>query len=371
MKIKLHEIPIQDIVEYSKYRGKCQGYIDNGENGVYGMGGKLNIRPEYQREFIYKDKQRNAVVHSIQNYFPLNVLYWVENKDGSYEVLDGQQRLISIGQYVSGDFSIGDMFFHNLKEDQQNQILNYKLMIYFCEGADSEKLDWFQTINIAGEKLSDQELRNAIYHGPWVSSARRYFSKDGCPAYKIASKFLKGKTLRQDYLETIIKWYSRGDIEGYMSKHQHDDDAKPLWKYFVNVVSWVEKLFPKKNYRKEMKGTPFGLLYNIYSDTKYDPNEIEEEIINLMRDEDVTKKSGIYQYIFTREEKHLSIRAFSEKDRREVYEQQKGKCKFCGKWFEIDNMEADHITPWSKGGKTISNNCQMLCLQCNRTKSSK
>ena len=371
MEIGLHEIPIQNVVRYSKHIGKCQGYIDKGEDGVYGMEGRLNIRPEYQREFIYKDKQRNAVIHSIRNNFPLNVLYWVKNKDGSYEVLDGQQRLISIGQYVSGDFHIENMFFHNLKEDQQNQILDYKLMVYFCEGTDSEKLAWFQTINIAGEKLSDQELRNAIYHGSWVSDAKRYFSRSVCPAYQKANHFLKGSTIRQDYLETAIKWISYGNIEEYMSKHQHDENSKPLWKYFNNVIEWVEHLFPKDNYRKEMKGIPFGSLYNLYKNNEYNSNEIEEEVSNLMQDEDVTKKSGIYQYIFTRDEKYLNIRAFSEKDRREVYEYQNGMCLSCKEHFEIDEMEADHIVAWSKGGKTTFDNCQMLCLHCNRTKSAK
>ena len=371
MKIKLHEIRIQEIVEYSKHLKECQGYVDSNEKGVYGMKGRLNIRPEYQREFIYKDKQRDAVIHSIQNDFPLNVLYWVKNKDGSYEVLDGQQRLISIGQYVSGNFSVGNMFFHNLKEEQQNQILNYELMVYFCEGDDREKLNWFQTINIAGEKLSDQELRNAIYHGPWVSDARRHFSRRGCSAYQMAGHLLKGNVIRQDYLETTIKWISSGHIDEYMSKHQHNDNAESLWKYFVDVVEWTEDLFPRKNYRKEMKGVEFGLLYNDYKDNEYDPNKIEEEINNLMQDEDVTKKSGIYQYMFTRNEKYLSIRIFTDNQKREVYEKQGGVCAHCKKYFDIEKMEADHVTPWTKGGKTVSENCQMLCLECNRIKGAK
>lgn len=368
MKIELHEIPIQEVVKYSKHLEKCPGYADHGENGVYGMDGRLNIRPQYQREFIYKDKQRDAVIHSIRNDFPLNVLYWVENKDGSYEVLDGQQRLISVGQYVSGDFSINNMFFHNLPEDQQDQILNYKLMVYFCEGTDSEKLDWFRTINIAGEKLTDQELKNAIYYGPWVSDARRYFSRNNCAAYQIAGNLLKGNAIRQDYLETAIKWINSGNVEEYMSKHQHDDNAEPLWKYFSDVTEWVEKLFPQ--YRKEMKGVPFGLLYNVYGNNEYDPDILEKDVAMLMQDEDVTKKSGIYTYILTRDEKYLNIRAFSENNKREAYERQGGVCPFCEEHFEIDEMEADHITPWSKGGKTVSDNCQMLCLKDNRTKGS-
>lgn len=371
MKIELHEIPIQDVVKYSKHLKECRGYVDKEEEGVYGMDGRLNIRPIYQREFIYKDKQRNAVIETIRNGFPLNVLYWAENKNGSYEVLDGQQRLISVGQYVSSVFSVkwldsGNLYFHNLTEDQQDQILNYKLMVYFCEGTDSEKLDWFRIINIAGEKLMEQELRNAIFAGSWVSDAKRYFSKNNCPAYQMASDLLKGHAIRQDYLETVIEWISNGNIEAYMADRHRTENAKELWVYFEGVIAWVQKLFPK--YRKEMKGVPFGLLFNEYKGKEYDPDKIEEEVSKLMQDEDVTKKSGIYSYVFTREEKCLSIRIFTDNQKREAYEKQQGICVHCEEHFELEDMEADHITPWSEGGKTESNNCQMLCLHCNRVK---
>lgn len=372
MKIELKEIPIQDIVLYSKYvegPNKCQGYTDKGEDGVYGMGGRLNIRPSYQREFVYKDKQRDAVIDTVVNDFPLNVLYFAVNEDGTYEVIDGQQRLISICQYISGVFSINKRGFNNLTDEEQEQILNYKLMIYFCEGTDKEKLDWFKIINIAGEKLTDQELRNAVYSGPWVSDAKRDFSRAGCRAYRIADRYMKGSVIRQDYLEIALEWINNGDIEGYMSKHQHDKDAIELWDYFAKVIGWVEYLFPV--YRREMRGVPFGLLYNEFKDNKYDPKEIEARVSTLMQDEDVTKKSGIYTYIFTGAEKELSIRKFTDANIRETYERQKGVCIACGKQFRIEEMEADHITPWSKGGKTISENCQMLCLECNRRKSAK
>lgn len=374
MEIELHEIPIQDIVRYSKHLGKCQGYIDEEEEGVYGMERRLNIRPIYQREFIYGPKDRDAVINTVRNNFPLNVLYWVENKDGSYEVLDGQQRLISIGQYISNEFSTKwpngtKLSFSNLQPDQQDQILSYKLMVYFCEGDDSEKLDWFRTINIAGKELKEQELKNAIFAGTWVSDAKRYFSRNGCPAYQIAGELLKGHAIRQDYLETIIGWISKGNIENYMAEHQHEESAEDIWNYFEKVVEWVKKLFIE--YRKEMKGVPFGLLYNDYKDKEYNSNRIEEEIIRLMQDEDVTKKSGIYQYIFDGDEKHLSIRDFSPNQRRESYEKQQGICRHCGKHFELEEMAADHITPWSKGGKTVSENCQMLCLKCNGIKGNK
>jgi len=382
VRILLNKIPIQDIVLYNRsleIDKRCQGFIDNEEQGVYGMAGKLNIRPIYQREFIYKDKQRDSVINSIRNNFPLNVLYWIKNKDGTYEVLDGQQRLISIGQYVSGVFSIewpgtDKMYFHNLSVEQQNQILNYKLMVYFCEGNDSERLNWFRTINIAGEKLTDQEIKNAIYSGPWISDAKKYFSKNNCPAYKLGGDYLKGSAIRQDYLETVIDWISNGNSEEYMAKHQFDKNANELWEYFNNVIEWVEKIFingRKENYRREMKGVPFGFLYNKYKNIRYNPIEVENEVSKLMMDEDVERKQGIYSYIFNRDEKELHIRSFSDRQKRETYERQQGICTHCKEYFTIDNMEADHITPWSQGGKTVPENCQMLCKRCNRTKAAK
>jgi len=367
MQIDLRKVSIQEVVQYSKHLKECHGYYDRGEEGVRGMSGRLNIRPKFQREFIYKDAQREAVVTTIRNSFPLNTMYWVVNKDGSYEVMDGQQRLISLCQYATNKFSVDEIYFHNLTEDQQEQFLNYELMVYFCEGTESEKLDWFRIINIAGEKLTDQELRNAVYCGPWLSDAKRYFSKTGCPAHKIADKYLKGSTIRQDYLETVIKWISNNNIEEYMAENQNKDDALDLWQYFQDVIKWVESTFIV--YRREMKGLPFGVLYNEFKDAQYDPNKIEEAIKNLMRDEDVDKKSGIYPYILTGNEKYLNIRSFSDNQKRETYERQQGVCIRCGGQFEIEDMEADHITPWSKGGKTSVENCQMLCLQCNRTKS--
>ena len=375
MRIILREMPIQEIVKYSKHLKECQGFTDKAEEGVYGMEGRLNIRPIYQREFVYKDKQRNAVIHTVRDDFPLNSIYWAVNRDGSYEVLDGQQLIISIGHYISSLFSVtwpgaGNLYFHNLTDDQQDQILNYKLMVYFCEGTDSEKLDWFQTINIAGVPLKDQEIRNAVFSGPWVSDAKRYFSRINGPAYQIAGDYLKGSANRQDYLETAIEWISNDNIQEYMAAHQYEENAKELWAYFESVIEWVKKLFPV--YRNEMKkGVPFGLLYNEYGGKEYDPDKIEEEISKLMQDEDVTKKTGIYEYIFTRDEKSLNIRLFSDNQKREAYEIQQGICVHCEEHFEIEDMEADHITPWSKGGKTTVENCQMLCLHCNRIKSSK
>jgi len=360
MKIKLKEITVREL---------AKGYEDKAEEGVTGYGGKLDIRPPYQREFIYKDKQRDAVINTITKDFPLNVMYWSVREDGNFEIIDGQQRTISVCQYVNGDFSFNGLYFHNLQDDKQKQILDYKLMIYLCSGTDSERLEWFRTINIAGEKLTDQELRNAVYAGSWVSDAKRYFSKNGCVAYRMGSDYLSGVAIRQEYMETTIDWLSKGEIESYMAIHQHDANANELWLYFQSVINWVKVVFP--NYRKEMKGVKWGYLYNEFHKKNFDSAKLEKEIVKLMLDEDVTNKKGIYEYILTRNEKHLNIRAFSDNQKREAYERQKGKCVKCKKKFEIEEMEADHIKPWHEGGKTIAKNCQMLCKEDNRRKSGK
>ncbi len=363
MKIELKEIPIADVVA---------GYKDSAENGVIGYDGKLNIRPAYQREFIYDDKKRNAVIQTVRQGFPLNVMYWVKNKQGTYELLDGQQRTISICQYVSKRYSIDYQYFHNLTKDEQDKILDYKLMVYICEGTDKEVLDWFKIINIAGVELTQQELRNAIYTGEWLTEAKKYFSKTSCPAYQIANKYLSGVAIRQDYLQTALRWIASGQgkqIEEYMSEHQHDTNANELWLYFNSVISWVKVLFP--HYRKEMKGIEWGLLYNKYHNNAYDSKALEQRILALIDDDDVGSIKGIYEYLFDGEEKHLSLRQFDDKTKRKVYEKQQGICAECGKHFDIEEMEADHIDPWHAGGKTVIENCQMLCKHCNRRKSGK
>jgi len=357
MNIKLHEITVRDVAE---------GYVDNAEEGVVGYGGRLNIRPKYQREFIYDVEKRNAVLDTIRKGFPLNVMYWVKNEDGTFEVLDGQQRTISFCQYVNSDFSIDNRFFHNLTETERNQILDYKLMIYFCEGNDKEKLDWFRIINIAGMKLTDQELRNAVYTGPWLSHAKTIFSKSNCAAYLLAKDYVPGSPIRQELLETAIRWKSKGEIEKYMAEHQHDPNANALWTYFKSVIDWVKLTFPK--YRKEMKGIDWGGLYDQFGGDTLDTADLERQIETLMMDDDVTSKKGIYTYVLTRDERHLNIRAFTPAQRRSAYERQKGKCTICRKPFQEAEMEADHITPWSEGGRTEPRNCQMLCRECNRRK---
>ncbi len=368
MNIELKEITIRELTN---------GYVDNEENGVVGYGGKLDIRPPYQREFVYKDKQREAVIDTVTKGFPLNVMYWAMKEDGSYEVIDGQQRTISISQYINGDFAYMMRYFHNLQNDEQEQILDYKLMVYFCSGTDSEKLEWFRTINMAGEELSDQELRNAVYSGSWVTEAKKYFSKNGCVAYSIANQYMSGTVNRQDYLATAIYWIAKRDkitIEIYMATHQNDLNANELWLYFKSVIDWVSAVFPK--YRKEMKGTEWGILFNEFKDDKsLDPKTLETEISKLMQDEDVTSKKGIYEYLLTGKEKYLNIRAFTDNQKREAFEWQKGVCPVCQKNksekinYDLNEMEADHITPWHEGGKTDAKNCQMLCKLHNRMKS--
>ncbi|HEV2136566.1 MAG TPA: DUF262 domain-containing protein [Terracidiphilus sp.] len=358
MNIELKEITVRELSE---------GYDDKAEAGVVGYGGKLDIRPAYQREFIYKDKQRDAVIDTINKDFPLNVMYWAVREDGDFEVIDGQQRTISICQFVEGDFAFEGRYFHNLQTDEQEKLLNYRLMVYQCSGTDSERLGWFKTINIAGEKLTDQELRNAVYSGPWVSDAKRYFSKSGCPAYGIGSEYLTGSPIRQEYLETAIDWFSDGKIEAYMAKQQHKPNANELWLYFQAVINWVKASFPK--YRREMKGIPWGELYNTHKGDEIDAAKLETEIARLMADDDVTNKKGIYHYVLNGRERHLNIRAFTENQKREAYERQAGVCPVCKEHFEFEGMEGDHITPWHEGGKTIADNCQMLCKECNRRKS--
>lgn len=363
MKIEMHEIPIRDIFK---------GYLDSAEDGVVAYSGELNVRPAFQREFVYKDKQRDEVINTVKKNFPLNVMYWVKGDNGGYELLDGQQRTISICQYLNGDFSLDYQYFHNLTNEEQQQILDYKLMIYICEGTNKEKLDWFKIINIAGEKLTNQELRNAIYTGTWLTEAKKYFSKTSCPAYQIANKYLKGTAIRQDYLETVLKWIAakeNTEIELYMAKHQHDPNAAELWLYFNNVITWVKTYFPK--YRKEMQGVEWGLLYNKHAGKPLDAAALEKEVAKLMADADVTKKAGIYSYVLDRDERNLSIRAFDARMKREAYEKQQGICIHCKQHFELEEMEADHITPWHLGGATIATNCHMLCRDCNRRKSGK
>lgn len=359
MKIELVEISIRELVE---------DYADKGDEGVRGYGGNLDIRPQYQREFVYSKAQSRAVIDTIFKQFPLNVMYWAVRKDGKFEIIDGQQRTISICQFIDGDFSFKKRYFDNLKEDEQDKILNYKLMIYLCRGTDSERLQWFKTINIVGLKLKEQEIRNAVYAGSWVSDAKRHFSKNNCAAYNLAKDFVSGTPNRQDYLETAIKWISCDKIDEYMGKHQRDKNANILWNHFRSVINWADTTF--KEIKPPMKNVDWGPLYKEYKDVTLDTEKITQRVKKLFMDDDI-KKSGIYPYVLTGDEKYLHIRAFSKGMKEKVWEKQDHKCKNCGKVFPINQMEGDHIKPWRDGGKTVEENCQMLCKDCNRRKAAK
>lgn len=369
MQIKQIEITCEEL---------AGGFIDNEEEGVFCYGGKLNIRPPYQREFIYKEKERDAVITTIYNGYPLNVMYWADCGDGTYEIIDGQQRTMSICQYINGVFPYYFKFFENVTDEaERRKVLDYRLTVYVCSGTDTDKLKWFETINIAGKQLTRQELLNAVYSGSFVTDAKRYFSKTGCVAYKIGAKdLLNGSADRQEYLETALKWICRAeglkDIRQYMAMHQHDTDALELYNYFHSVMAWVHGKFDVKRRRTIMKGVDWGEMYEMFHhDKSIDKTSIEKEISALVKDSEVTRKSGICQYVLTRDERYLGLRTFGDDIKEAVYERQKGVCPVCGKTFELQEMEADHIIPWSKGGKTIESNCQMLCMKDNRMKGGK
>ena len=384
MKIELHQFTIREVVE---------GYRDSDEEGVVGYGGRLNIRPKYQREFVYDAKKQMAVMDTVWKNFPLNVMYWVRNDDDTFELLDGQQRTLSICKFIAGEYIMNfDNILRgwsNMNADQHKRILDYKLQVYICEGTPTEQIDWFKTINIAGEKLTDQELLNAIYNGAWVTCAKRLFSKSSCVAYKLADKYMVGSTIRQAYLETALRWisaakYGKENVERYMADHQHDGDSDELWQYFQEVIAWVQRLFP--DYHKEMKGLDWGILYNSYKGNAYKSTYLQQRVKELMEDENVTHKAGIYEFLLDGENKTqlLSVRVFDEITKRKVYarqtkeaqEQGVSNCPLCAvghdanrtKIWSLKEMDADHVTAWSKGGATDIGNCQMLCQTHNRAK---
>lgn len=408
MSIELHQIKLRELFD---------GYQNNEEDGVVGYHGRLNIRPKYQREFIYGDKEQIAVINTVKKNFPLNTMYWVvardevnqspildENGNQMYELLDGQQRTISICEFLNNKFSVNYQKFFNIQKSTPNiaeDILNYELQVYICDGEVSDKLDWFRTINIAGKFLYEQELLNAQYTGEWLTKAKQYFSKTNCLAgeyhvirdYKGAD-YLKGVAIRQDYLSTVLKWITdyhelpprTPEGDSYMSEHQGDETASELKNYYISVMDWVGTKF--KVYRKEMKGLNFGIWYNRYQRgecdnqlIKLDGDSIEQKILQLIGDDEVQTIKGIYEYIIDGSEKHLSLRKFDDKTALKKYEEQNHKCPYCdraegghtyppGKTeYKFKEMEADHITPWSKGGKTEYSNCQMLCKWHNNQKS--
>lgn len=319
------------------------------------------------------------------NGFPLNVMYWSKTGPNSYEVLDGQQRTISIAQYVNKDFPVKingiDKFFQNLTDEERQTIMDYQLTVNICEGTGAEKLAWFKRINIAGVVLTPQELLNATYTGPWLADAKNYFSKRNCVAGRMAEGYIKGNPIRQDYLEKVLAWIAdRDGLESgqmYMAIHQHDQDANDLWLYFQSVINWAKMLFPEKK-KGVTEAQEWGFLYNRYKSKQYNSNTLGTELKALLMDDDVTKKAGTVPYLLSNrgrsDERYLSLRAFTESQKIRAYERQKHRCPMCvahGDMTEyaFEEMEGDHIIPWSKGGHTTDGNLQMLCQKCNSTKS--
>ena len=373
MTIKQIEVTVREIT---------QGYVNNEELGVRGYNGLLDIRPPYQREFIYNDKEQQAVINTVLHGYPLNVMYWVKRSEDAecpYEVMDGQQRTLSLCDYVAGKFSFEFKNFFNQPADIQKRILDYPLTVYVCEGEHSEKLEWFKTINIAGKPLNEQEILNAIYAGPFVSDAKRHFSKTNCGAYKLGKDLVNGVPIRQDYLKVALEWMAdhekrEGKAQsrvGYMAQHQHDPNANNLWTYFQNVLNWAITNFEMKRFKKIIKGLDWALYYDEFHDKTLDTVALAQQISTLMRDSEIQKPTGIIPYVLTGEERHLDLRAFPEDIKLAVWEKQNHICPLCGKEFDLEFMEGDHIVPWSKGGRTVIENCQMLCRDCNRHKSAK
>ena len=368
--------------KHIKVREVFDSYTDNGDDGVFAYGGRLAIRPPYQREFVYSKEQAEAVIQTVLKGFPLNVMYWVKVGTDRYEVLDGQQRTLSVMQYLKHQFSISidgkKYYWDALPDDRFNAIMNYEFMVYICEGEDSEKLDWFEVVNIAGEKLSDQELRNSVYTGEWLSDAKRHFSKRKCAAKMLADKYITGDPNRQELLEKALKgiceYQSIKEITEYMARHKSDADADELWQYFQDVIRWAEKIFPK--YYADMKGLDWCHFYNVYHSRAYNSAVMDAEVKRLHEDDDVQKNRGIYEFLLCRETdpfagRLLNLRAFEKRDKMAAYSRQTGICPVCGEHFEFGEMEGDHIKPWSKGGQTIPENCQMLCKSCNSRKTDK
>ena len=374
----------------------CKGFIydKNEGKGLFGLDGKLVIQPEYQRNYIYGDGKKDvAVVESLLKSYPLGLIYFVKNADGIYEVLDGQQRITSFARFVknSWPFSViwkgKERHFESLAKDEQERITGAPLTIYVCEGEPSEIQEWFETINIAGVPLSAQELRNASYHGPFVTKARAVFSNTGNANMNRWQTYAKGDPKRQAILEAALDWVSGGEIDNYMSLHRYDDNIKELQNHFETVVDWIDSIFDYTE--KEVCGLEWGRLYSEYHTKAYSKEAVSKRVDELMEDTQVTNKRGIFEYILGGEKDTtlLNVRVFDEKTKKSVYEKQtkaaktKGvsNCHLCAigkdgnaqRIYKITEMDADHVTAWSKGGKTDAANCQMLCKTHNRAKGNK
>ena len=377
------DITIKDICEgfvYNEYEGK----------GLFGLAGKLTIQPEYQRNYIYADGKKDvAVIESVIKGYPLGLIYFNKTSDGKFEVLDGQQRITSIGRFLRNKFALKDVhgmeqYFSGLAVDLQNTILKTKLLIYECEGSETEIKEWFRTINIAGIPLNEQELLNAIYSGSFVTKAKEVFSNSQNARIQKWSAYISGSVNRQDFLHTALDWVSKGKISDYMARHRHDKNITEMETYFNSVIGWIDGIFI--DVEKEMCGLEWGRLYETYVKKSYDPRKISQRLHELYADFYVKSKKGIYEYLLGGEsdKKLLDVRIFDEPTKKSVYAKQtaaaekKGvsNCPLCAlensgnktKIWKLDEMDADHVSAWSKGGATDSANCQMLCKTHNRAK---
>lgn len=373
----------------------CEGFQYNEleGKGLFGLNGKLTIQPEYQRNYIYADGKKDvAVIDSILKGYPLGLIYFNQTGDDTFEVLDGQQRITSIGRFIKDKFAILDdnnipQYFNSLPKDKQDLILNTTLLIYECQGEESEIKEWFKTINIAGVPLNEQELLNAVYSGKFVTLAKAEFSNSQNANIQKWSTFIKGSVLRQDYLACALDWVSRGDISGYMSQHRNDDNINELKTYFNTVIDWITTTF--KDIKKEMRGLDWGILYETYGKNPYNPNELSQRLNELYDDPSIKNKKGIWEYLLGGEsdKRLLDIRMFDDTTKKKVYQKQTQKaqennhsnCPLCAigdnanktKIWALTEMEADHVTAWSKGGLTGIDNCEMLCMTHNRAKGNK
>ena len=382
----LTDVSVEDI---------CKGFVYNEleGKGLFGWGGKLTIQPEYQRNYIYADGKKDvAVVRSLMSGYPLGLIYFVKTADGRYEVLDGQQRITSFGRFLTGKLAVKDangmeQYYDGLADDLKEKVSGAKLTIYVCEGEESEIKEWFKTINIAGVPLNEQELLNAIYSGTFVSAAKEEFSNSQNANVQKWSAYISGSVNRQDFLRTALDWVSKGNIDGYMSKHRFDTNINELKTYFNSVIDWISGVF--SDVENEMRGLEWGRLYETYHKTPYDPIEVSKKVQTLLADPYVKNKKGIFEYVLGGEQdtKLLDIRIFEEGTKRSVYtiqtkmatEQGVSNCPLCAMGHEanrtriwkLNEMDADHVSAWSKGGATDISNCQMLCKTHNRAKGNK
>lgn len=383
MKTILHKFTVEEICEgfhYNELEGR----------GLYGMAGRLTIQPEYQRNYIYCDGKKDvAVIESALKGYPLGLIYFNKIEDDRFEVLDGQQRITSLGRFVEGKLSIIDtngipQSIGSLAEDQRERILKTELLVYICEGAESEIKEWFKTVNIAGVPLNEQELLNAVYSGLFVTKAKVVFSNSNNAEIQKWSHFVAGNVKRQDYLRCALDWVSKGNVGEYMSSHRHDNDINELKNYFDAVIDWVNNIFP--TVYPEMRGREWARLYEAYHNKPYNSTEVGKRVAELMEDTQVTDRKGIFEYVLGGENdtKLLNVRVFDEKVKRMVYNRQtakahatgKSNCPYCAigndsnstRIWKLNEMDADHVTAWSKGGNTDINNCQMLCRSHNRAK---